>query len=304
MERMDCLQQGIDYIEKNLRAQITAGDIARECGFSLYHFYRLFAQTTGLSVMQYVTKSRLIHAAYDIHQGMSVTDAAYIYGFDSLSGFIRAFRREFGLSPREYLRINPPARPEKIILKEMKHIMISKKLLSRALSAWNLDSPPDSILHSSGFRSENTFLIDQYLLTAQPNRATVAVCIAAEQCLLEAGLPAAQTILLADGEPIFEADGLYFRLTTAPKGTFIPAKVMYTDLSRPRMLGQALARLHKALEPLSTFPELNHPDLLNKTLTWSLPESARCMQLPDSFVRDFTEQFSRLYPNFPAVSAP
>jgi len=62
-----------------------------------------------------------------------------------------------------------------------------------------------------------------------------------------------------------------------------------------------LAHLHHALEPLRDYPELNHSDLLKSTLSWSLPESARCMHLPQAFVHLFSERISQLYPNLPTA---
>ena len=299
MTPIDPIQRAIDWIEENLRAQITPEDAAREAGFSVWHFCRLFAAQTGLPVMQFVTQRRLRHAAYEISQGRRIIEAALEYGFDSASGFTRAFKREFGASPREYARRARPLPPGRIIVKELKHIMIHPKLISRALEAWNLPCEAQPFIHSSGARSENTFLIGNAVLHVRENRAPLALSITVEEALRRSGLPAARTIPAADGSDILELDGLFFRLTERLTGEFYPAREMYDDLSRPQAIGEALARLHRALEPLQTLPELNRANLLENTLSWSLPGTARAMNLPDSFVRRFSEAAARLFPRLP-----
>ena len=299
MRFIDPIQRAVDWIEENLRADIRTEDAAREAGFSLFHFSRLFAGQTGLTVMQFVTKRRLRHAAHAISQGKRIIDAAYEYGFDSVSGFTRAFHREFGCTPREYAHSAHPLPPEKVILKEMKHIMFSPKLVARALASWNITEDASPLIHSSGARSENTFVAGKYLLHVRENRAPLALSAAVERQLAEAGLPSVRTLPTACGEEILELDGLFFRLTGRPSGSFIPARDMYEDLSRPRAVGQALAHLHEAIRLLEQCPELSHANLLESTLTWSLPETARAMNLPASFVNTVSEALTRLIPLLP-----
>jgi len=299
MSLIDPVQRAIDWIEANLRADIRIEEAAREASFSLFHFSRLFACQTGLPVMQYITKRRLRHAAYAISQGKRIADAAFEYGFDSPSGFTRAFHREFGCSPREYVHSAHPLPPEKVILKEMKHIMISPKLIARALAMWDIASPAQPLVHSSGARSENTFIAGAYLLHVRENRAPLALSAAVEKQLAEAGLPSVRTVPTACGEEIPELNGLCFRLTEQPSGRHIPARDMYEDLSRPRAVGEALAHLHEAIRPLEQCPELSRANLLESTLNWSLPETARAMNLPPSFVEAFSSALTRLCPRLP-----
>ena len=54
------IQKSLDYIEENLQAEITAAELADMAGFSLFHYYRLFQQATGLPVMQYILRRRLL----------------------------------------------------------------------------------------------------------------------------------------------------------------------------------------------------------------------------------------------------
>lgn len=58
MDNRAMLQRSLDYIEEDLQAEITATELADEAGFSLFHYYRLFQQATGLPVMQYILRRR------------------------------------------------------------------------------------------------------------------------------------------------------------------------------------------------------------------------------------------------------
>ncbi len=94
------IQDSIDFIEENLKEPISIYDIAARANFSLFHFQRLFGRLTGFSVMGYLRKRRLACAAFDlITSGRRVIDAAmdYCYGYEQ--SLIRAFRREYGVTP-------------------------------------------------------------------------------------------------------------------------------------------------------------------------------------------------------------
>ncbi|MBU5675481.1 hypothetical protein KQI88_03510 [Alkaliphilus sp. MSJ-5] len=42
MDTIDILQRTIDYIEENLKSEISADELAKLSGFSTYHFYHIF----------------------------------------------------------------------------------------------------------------------------------------------------------------------------------------------------------------------------------------------------------------------
>ena len=90
------IQKSIDYIEDNLKTDITAKELSEMAGFSLFHYYRLFQSAVGLPVMQYITRRRLLNALYDMHCGEKMVIVALNYGFETQAGFYKAFIREFG----------------------------------------------------------------------------------------------------------------------------------------------------------------------------------------------------------------
>ena len=99
------VQQTIDYIEDNLKTDITAKELSEMANFSTFHFYRLFQNAVGMPVMQYITRRRLLNALYDMHCGEKMVVAALEYGFETQAGFYKAFVREFGYTPTEFLNI-------------------------------------------------------------------------------------------------------------------------------------------------------------------------------------------------------
>lgn len=98
------MEGSLRYIEENLRALITARELADMAGYSLYRYYRLFQAETGMPVMRYILRRKLLAAASEIKGGKKQIDAAFLYGFDTHAGFYRAFRREFGCTPSQYLK--------------------------------------------------------------------------------------------------------------------------------------------------------------------------------------------------------
>lgn len=75
---------------------------ARAAGAGERTLTRLFARDTGLGFRAWRRRARLLHALTRLGEGASVTAAALDCGYDSLSAFISAFRRELGLSPARF----------------------------------------------------------------------------------------------------------------------------------------------------------------------------------------------------------
>jgi AraC-like DNA-binding protein len=80
------------------------GRLADEVGLSPYYFLRTFLRLTGVTPHQYVLRARLREAATRLTRESSprVIDIAFESGFGDVSNFNRAFRAEFGVTPRTY----------------------------------------------------------------------------------------------------------------------------------------------------------------------------------------------------------
>ncbi|HUA21876.1 MAG TPA: AraC family transcriptional regulator [Bryobacteraceae bacterium] len=92
-------------VERDPDAVHTLECLAREARLSPYHFLRTFQALTGATPHQYILRMRLRRAATRLaSEPAKILDIALDSGFGDVSNFNRAFRAEFGLSPREYRR--------------------------------------------------------------------------------------------------------------------------------------------------------------------------------------------------------
>lgn len=81
----------------------TLSDLAAVAGLSRYHFLRTFKSVVGITPHQWLLRIRLRDAAEQLRAtNLPVTQIALNAGFDDLSNFIREFRAEFGIAPRQY----------------------------------------------------------------------------------------------------------------------------------------------------------------------------------------------------------
>lgn len=99
-------------IDRHSDAMLTLGRMADSVGLSPYHFLRAFERVTGVTPHQYVLRARLREAALRlIGEPAKIVDIVLDCGFGDVSNFNRAFRTEFGVSPRAYRLTQRVVRP-------------------------------------------------------------------------------------------------------------------------------------------------------------------------------------------------
>lgn len=99
MDTIAILQEVLEYIDGHVTDELSVGLLAKRAGFSPWHFCRVFQWGVGYSVMGYVRSRRLAFAAHELGTGRRILDISLEYGFETHSGFSRAFRRRFGCPP-------------------------------------------------------------------------------------------------------------------------------------------------------------------------------------------------------------
>jgi AraC-like DNA-binding protein len=97
--------RAVRVVERHTDSALRLATLAREAGLSPFHFLRTFERVTELTPHQYVLRTRLREAGIRLAQERTrVGEIAFGCGFGDLSSFNRAFRNEFGVSPREFRR--------------------------------------------------------------------------------------------------------------------------------------------------------------------------------------------------------
>jgi AraC family transcriptional regulator len=94
------MNAAIDYIEDNLTGEIDYKLAAKAACCPNYHFQRMFALISEVTLAEYIRRRRLTLAAFELQQSnKSVIEIAQTYGYQSHASFTRAFRELHGIAP-------------------------------------------------------------------------------------------------------------------------------------------------------------------------------------------------------------
>lgn len=98
------LNQVIEYIEEHLTEDLSLESIAHYAGVSDYHFRTVFFHLSGMTLNDYVKNRKLSEANKDLINGEKVTDVAFKYGYQSVDGFTRAFKKWCDCLPSDVIK--------------------------------------------------------------------------------------------------------------------------------------------------------------------------------------------------------
>ena len=103
-EQLSGINKALVYLEFHFREPIRLSTLAREAGFNPTYFSELFKATTGETYIEKLNGLRLEYACTLLSHNYSVSFACFESGFGSLSNFFTAFKKKYGVSPREYAK--------------------------------------------------------------------------------------------------------------------------------------------------------------------------------------------------------
>ena len=101
-EKPELLDDVVSYIESHLSQKITLSDTAQRFFVSESTIGQTFQKKMHVSFYHYVTQRRLIAAKSMMMIEPNLDTLSIKVGFSDYSTFYRAFKKEFGISPREY----------------------------------------------------------------------------------------------------------------------------------------------------------------------------------------------------------
>ena len=289
------MQRILELIETTLDAEITPAELAERSGYSLWHFLHLFQQEVGMPLKRYIVRRRLAHVIWHVKCGMRITDAALRWGFETHSGFWRAFQREYAMSPTAYLRthrVNAPAVP---LIKEEVFKMLTREKFREALSHWGLDLPLVPVTYpDAGQMSDSAvYAGDDYVLKAYRDEGSCRLAIALAEALAAQGIPAACALPLPGGGTALPLEGgLWMTLCRRIPGQPLRAAELIRHPEAGWHIGTALARLHKATAALDDFPCADDEPYADHILNWALPRAQDV--LPAAFPADYTQRLEAL----------
>lgn len=99
----DIIKLAAAYIDVHYYEELTLTSLAGQFHVESSYFSRLFRQETGQNVMLYIAEKRIQKAKeYMEDEGKSLTEIAFLVGYDDYTYFNRVFRKIVGKNPREY----------------------------------------------------------------------------------------------------------------------------------------------------------------------------------------------------------
>ena len=92
----------LQYISEHLSEPISLDDLAAAFYVSKYHLSHTFTKETGISIYRYILLRRLLLARQQLLSGEPAGQVSRSCGFADYTSFYRAFKSEYGVSPRSF----------------------------------------------------------------------------------------------------------------------------------------------------------------------------------------------------------
>lgn len=102
-EQRKAVRRMQDYIHDHLSEEISMADLAKAASFSPWYARRIFIRYLGMTPAVYIRRLKLSRSVLRLRdESGQILDVAMDMGYGSVDGYQRAFRREFGINPKEY----------------------------------------------------------------------------------------------------------------------------------------------------------------------------------------------------------
>jgi AraC-like DNA-binding protein len=95
----------LTYINENLDSNLSIDSIASRFYINRYYLMHNFKSQTGYTLHNYILQKRLAKAAELVKKGLQTSNISEQCGFQDYSSFVRSFKKNFGLSPKQYYKV-------------------------------------------------------------------------------------------------------------------------------------------------------------------------------------------------------
>ncbi len=97
-------QLAYDFIRSNYMRNINIEEIASQLGVNRQYLSRLFKAQYGITMQNFLIKTRIDYAEKLLKKGYSVTESAYMVGYEDVFNFSKMFKQQKGISPSKINR--------------------------------------------------------------------------------------------------------------------------------------------------------------------------------------------------------
>lgn len=95
----------LGYIGSHLTEDLSLEALEKRFSVSRRHIQRRFKAATGLTVHEYIIRMKLERCKPYIRQGLPISQVYRLAGFGGYNHFFRAFKKAYGMTPKEYYRM-------------------------------------------------------------------------------------------------------------------------------------------------------------------------------------------------------
>lgn len=101
------IREALSFVEQNFQNDITIEDIAQFCNLNRSYFGKIFRDAVGKSPQEFLISYRMTKATELLKlTELSIGDISNAVGYLSQLHFSRAFKKTYGVSPREWRSVN------------------------------------------------------------------------------------------------------------------------------------------------------------------------------------------------------
>jgi AraC-like DNA-binding protein/Ser/Thr protein kinase RdoA (MazF antagonist) len=294
------INNSLDYIEKHLQLKLTSEMVASSVKYSHYHFTREFSDVIGITVKRYINKRKVMAVLYKTQLGATLLTAAFDYGYDDYSGFYKACKRIYGMSPKVCLEEMVLTKPKVFFIGKERYPMLTEQKLKQVIKKWSLKSYDIKPVYSENRQQrKDQFLVDDYRIIVTNNYNKIIESKRITDALIADGIKTPNFIKNKEGEYYIQLEDQYIVIKEDFKYKSYSFEEIESSKEIRTRLGESVAKLHLTLQSLDQNIEPVNSFMSCKN--WAIKEVEKLEttdKLPQAFYEDYLnfEELSKSIP--------